>query len=151
MPGRRGAPRLLPVHCGEEPLQGHLHHLVSVRSSDLVGQPYIRTLNNDKDAADFGFLRFEVDRPVTVIVAHDARFPSPPSWLQFWRIRDDGLTVTDPNGPERVLYERDFPAGEIALGANRDPGMPEDLSMYSVIVVSRGAVPARANEWVRYE
>ncbi len=134
-----------------EPVYGdRTYEFAEPIADDLLWQPYIRTLNNDKDAVGIGFLRFEVDRPVTVVVAHDARFPSPPSWLRFWNKREDVLITTDTYGPERVLYERDFPAGVIRLGANRDPGMPENLSMYSVILAPRGPKPAMADEWLKY-
>jgi predicted outer membrane repeat protein len=119
---------------------------------DLLWQTYIRTLNDDKDATGYGFFQFDVDQPVTIVIAHDARYPSPPAWLRFWEKRDDTLTTTDTFGPERNLYQRDFPSGHIVLGANRDPGMPENLSMYSVVVLPRDPGPAGAGEhWPKFK
>ncbi len=118
---------------------------------DLLGQTYIRTLNADKDSMGWDFLILEADQPVRVIVAHDARFGSRPGWLRFWNRKEGILLTSDLNGPERFLYSRDYPAGRIHLGGNRDAGMETNLSMYSVVVLPRDPDPSRAADgWSLY-
>ncbi len=118
---------------------------------DLEGETCIRTLNDHKNSSGDDCLILEVDRPVTVYVAHDARFPNPPSWLQDWAKRDDQrLFTTDPEDEGRILYHKEFPAGTITLGGNVDPGTLAWQSMYCVIVVP-GEEPSRADEnWARF-
>jgi hypothetical protein len=117
---------------------------------DLDGQVCIRTLNNHKISSGDDWLVLEVDRAVTVFVAHDARFSNPPLWLQSWTKRDDMLYTTDTEGPERVLYQREFPAGSIELGGNINPGAITWNSMYSVIVVPIEDPTRAREEWVRF-
>ena len=78
-----------------------------------------------------------------MVVAHDARFETPPEWLRSWEKLEDLLYTDDwfafPR--DRVLYKKAFPAGTITLGGNRDLSMPLGLSMYSVILVSGGYKP----------
>jgi len=114
-------------------------------------QLLIRTLNDDKAFTEWNFLRFNVDRPVTVYVVYDARVNSPPWWLAWWPKLDDTLETTDTQGPGRVIYTRDFPPGRIILGPNRDPGMPGFHSMYNVIVAVRDEFPSAAEaNWEQY-
>jgi hypothetical protein len=101
--------------------------------SDLVGQIYIKTNNSDKDSTTLS-LSFNVNQPVTVVVALAGTITTPPKWLQGWTKRTDQLTTTDVN-KGRILYEESFNTGKITLGANRDSSMPTGNSMYSVIVL----------------
>jgi WD40 repeat protein len=118
----------------------------------LENQVYIRTLNNDKALTNWGVVKFSVDRPVTVYIAHDARFVSPPAWLSWWTKVDDWLMTDEDDSPERVLYRRDFNAGPIQLGPNRDANMPDWMSMYSVIIVPRPPDPTAAEApWNRFQ
>ena len=96
------------------------------------GQIYIRTLNNDKDKTGSGFLSFKVNKPVLVYLARDARITKLPSWMTGWTKSIDRI----PSGDGwRNLYFKQFPAGTVSLGGNRDSSMSTGTSMYSVILV----------------
>jgi hypothetical protein len=115
---------------------------------DLEGNVYIRTWNADKAIVEPDFLEFEVDVPCRIVVGHDVRFPAPPSWLAFWEKRADTL-VTDDN--EFALYSREFPYGTITLGSNRDAGMPDYISMYTVVIIPTGPRVTAARDWIHYK
>jgi hypothetical protein len=104
----------------------------------MQGAAFIQTANNDKAATNAAFLRFEVDRPVTVHVAHDVRIKSKPSWLTTFT--DTGMNLVTSDTTLR-LFARSFSGGTITLGGNASGGAS---SMYSVIVqpqVGSGASP----------
>ena len=113
-------------------------------------QNYIVTLNDDKNSTGDGFLSFEIDNPATVIVALDDRIDPPPAWLAGWEKRTWCLWTTDSNSG-RVLYARDFPAGLVTLGANREESMPTGPSMYSVVLISQGMTNVNSKNWMLYE
>ncbi len=114
---------------------------------DLDGNVYIRTWNTDKATIKPSFLEFEVDAPVKVVIGHDVRFPSPPAWLAFWEKRSDTL-LTDDN--EFALYTREFSEGLITLGSNRDAGMPDYISMYTIVIVPLPPDATAATDWIHY-
>lgn len=113
---------------------------------DLVGQILIQTCNNDRDSTT-NTLIFTVNQPVIVTLAIDPIITNPLYWMNNWSMRDDILMTTDPV-PERFLYEKQFNAGTISLGANYENGMIKYSSMYSVIIqsVTNNAV----KDWERY-
>ncbi len=111
--------------------------------AELAGQLCVRTANDDKDRTS-GW-RLTVNRPVDVVVAQDTRYGTAPAWLKGWTA--SGETLRSDDGVTRRLWQRRFGRGEIALGGNRDAGMPQDLSMYLVVLL-----PARsgAQAWALY-
>ncbi|MBN1866257.1 right-handed parallel beta-helix repeat-containing protein [Candidatus Sumerlaeota bacterium] len=115
---------------------------------EYEGQTYIRTANADKNATDGDFLSFDIDRAATVVVTRDARFTTRPSWMNGWNAVSGTLSTND-SSPSRNLYARDYPAGRVTLGSNRDVGMQSGLSMYNVIVVPD--VRTAAKDWILYE
>ncbi|MEM9056383.1 MAG: Ig-like domain-containing protein, partial [Pseudomonadota bacterium] len=81
---------------------------------DYAGLTYLRTANDDKLAGGDPFLTFTVDRPVTVYLGLDVR-AALPTWMQDWSNTGDQWITNDSSFD---LYEKSFPAGEIALGSN---------------------------------
>lgn len=114
--------------------------------AELANQPYIQTLNGDKDTTSSA-PSFTVGQPVRVIVALSEAITAPPQWLLGWMKRSDRLTTTDAVAG-RILYEKRFDAGQVTLGANHETGMPAGGSMYSIIIVP--AVNG-VRDWETYE
>ncbi|HBP86494.1 MAG TPA: hypothetical protein DD706_02220, partial [Nitrospiraceae bacterium] len=92
------------------------------------GARYIQTANNDKAATSSTFLRFTVNQPVSVYVAHGDRITSKPSWLSSFTNTGTKLVTSDATFS---LFVRSFPAGTITLGGNNSGGC---CSMYSVVI-----------------
>ena len=103
--------------------------------SKLYKKTYIRTREGDKDSTGTSFLSFDVNRDVTVYIAFDERYPTPPAWMASWSKVIDRLVTSDAKGPGRALYSKKFHAGRITLGGNRDSSMAMNKSMYNVIIV----------------
>jgi len=107
--------------------------------SALRGQTYIITANEDKCAQnESGFsLRFNVNTPVTIFIAHDDRYKTKPAWLSGFEKLSAGINLSALGGKYRYnLYRKDFPEGAITLGANIYSTCQNEGSfgMYSVIV-----------------
>jgi hypothetical protein len=118
----------------------------------LNGQAYIRALNNEKALSNSDFLAFDVNMPVTVYVALDARMTPRPGWLLEWDRFSKPLWTTDAFGSMRVLYySRSFPAGRVTLGPNSESGGLTYPSMYTVIIVPGLIGPnSAAEDWQLY-
>lgn len=103
--------------------------------ANMKGAGYIQTAMEDKAATTPGFLRFEVNQPVTVYVAHDSRITTKPAWLSTFSDTGQDLALSGHGDPFR-LYAQAFPAGTITLGGNAGSGR---YSMYSVIIQPEGS------------
>ena len=103
--------------------------------SSVQGAAYIQTANNDKAATTATFLRFTVNQPVSVSVAHDVRLTPKPSWLSTFTDTGENLVTSDTT---LRLFARTFPAGTITLGGNASGGSG---SMYAVIVQPQSPPP----------
>jgi lysophospholipase L1-like esterase len=80
---------------------------------------WIMTPNADRDTAATNYLRFAVDRPVTLYVAYDASANTLPSWMGgFQQVVGSTLATTNPAAPTLELYRKTYPAGAITLGGN---------------------------------
>jgi len=120
--------------------------------SVVSGNRYILTLNADKNSSGTDFLRFMINRPATIFVAHDIRFLHPPAWLGSWKRWGEALSTDDIGESKRRLFSKDVPAGQVTLGGNIDAGMDTDLSMYTVIVCPLLTEPAGSDRhWTLYE
>ncbi|HXV77667.1 MAG TPA: hypothetical protein VD788_15240, partial [Candidatus Polarisedimenticolaceae bacterium] len=98
----------------------------------LLGSTYIRTANDDKlSDGNVDFLSFDVNRDVTVFVAHDDRYTIKPGWLADFVDTGDNVVSTSTFS----LFRRDYPRGTIVLGGNVHPNEAEDNAMYTVIFV----------------
>ena len=96
----------------------------------VQGATYIQTANNDAARREGKHLRFDVNIPATVYVAHDERIQPKPAWLQDYTRTDLILKTTD--NPFR-LYKLDVLGGEVTLGGNvNNPS--NRASMYQVLV-----------------
>ena len=92
----------------------------------LEGQPYIQTLNNEKNVATNPYLAFSIDRKCRVYVAMADRTGPLPAWLAGWSRANMRLQTTDPN-PGRVLFFHDFPTGRVSLGPIAMPRCPSPI------------------------
>jgi len=93
---------------------------------------YIQTANGDKNMNDAASISFNVNGAVTVYVGFDISVSASdlPAWLQTWT--DSGAEV-QASHTEFLVYEKDFPAGQVVLGGNE-----VGFSMYTVLVTSQG-------------
>ena len=105
----------------------------------VAGSTYIKTANNDKTGTEADFLSFSVNQDVTVYVGYDNRATSLPDWLAGWASTNESVVTTDTS---LKLYSKDFPAGQISLGANRAQGASGAGSNYSVMILGKGPAPA---------
>jgi hypothetical protein len=94
----------------------------------VQGAVYIQTANDDKAVTTANFLSFEVNQPVTVYVAYDARITTKPAWLGTFTDTGKDFLTSDT---KLHLFARSFSAGTITLGGNASGG---GFSMYAVIV-----------------
>ena len=94
----------------------------------LAAATYIKTANNDKRSLGDNFLSFDVNRDVTVYVAHDIRITGTPSWLLNFTDTGNELATSDTTFR---IFSREFTAGTITLGGNEGGNKS---SMYIVIV-----------------
>ncbi len=110
--------------------------------SIVQGATYIQTANNDKVSkpGSTSFLSFNVDRAVTVYVAHDNRIAAP-KWLTSTFTRTSStITNTDFYGQQHLtVFKRSFPQGKVTLGSNVDK--TGNCNMYMVMIVGSGSTP----------
>jgi hypothetical protein len=112
--------------------------LVRVPSALRDGR-WIVTANGDRDDRSNDYLRFRVDRPVTVYVAYDAGAEHRPAWLAGFADGGAALTTTCPEAPVMRLYSRAFDPGEVMLGGNVAPPAVGADGQYVAIVVAQPA------------
>ena len=105
----------------------------------VAGSTYIKTANEDKIGTEADFLSFSVNQDVTVYVGYDNRATSLPDWLAGWASTNESVVTTDTS---LKLYSKDFPAGQISLGANRAQGASGAGSNHSVMILGKGPAPA---------
>ncbi len=108
----------------------------ALRNADVV-----RTFFHDRRDLDLR-ITFELKKPATVFIMHDARKPAP-AWLveNFTRTPhelESGPWFRSKDKSEyHVTYQvwrRDCPAGEVALGPSQDPGTGLRGAMYAIAV-----------------
>ena len=97
---------------------------------EYAGMTYIRTANDDKEATDEDFLTFDLSAPATLFVPYRHGSDLPP-WLSSWT--KSGNEVCGDGCSD--VYEKDFDAGTVTLGANKPGGAG---NMYSVFVDAGG-------------
>ena len=77
-----------------------------------------------------------------------------PGWLKNWKKLDDKITVMGDSHPNRILYARNFLAGKITLGGNRESNWPKGNSMYTVFLVPIGTIKGLnddVHDWTIYQ
>lgn len=118
-------------------------YVVNTIPKELDGALWIMTANDDKNSVGEDFLRFTVNVPVIVWLAHDSRGEEekggkPPEWLSAdkgWEKHPDmKIDVTDSNMGFFILWSKSFNKGEIKLGGNADPPAAGQGSNYIVIL-----------------
>ena len=130
----------------DKPVYLDRDYVWSVVAPELKGLTYIQTKNFHKYSTSYERkpdtyqLSFTVNQPVTVYVVHDSfrdNRAKKPFWLDTWNETSYLIQVSDPDESSRVVYSKDFDAGEITLWGNH--GTPanwrdENKSMYNVIL-----------------
>jgi lysophospholipase L1-like esterase len=107
---------------------------------------WIMTAAADYSVTGMEYLRFDVDRPVSVYVAYDSSASSLPQWLapasgSGFQSVGESIDLADQGGAVATLdlYRRSFSAGQITLGGNHaaDAGglTPNSGLNYLVVVV----------------
>lgn len=105
-------------------------YVVTAIAEELEGAMWIMTANDDKQAIGEDYLKFAVNRPVVVWLAHDSRqeeekVGTPPEWLSEdngWEKHPDmTMEVTDSNMGFFIFWSKEFEKGEIVLAGNGDP------------------------------
>ena len=96
---------------------------INSQPNELDGARTIKT-NNDSSNTSLDYLRFTVDRAVTVYIAYDAGATARPAWMSAYTATAlADITTSDPNGAAMQLYSRTFIAGStITLGGNSATG-----------------------------
>lgn len=102
---------------------------------ELKGETFIQTACSDAERTRGTALSFRLLYPSTVFLADDARGERPPAWArEGWKPLDVVLHTTDA---ERMkIYQREYPAGRVELGANSD-GVKARKGNYLVIIRPR--------------
>jgi len=99
----------------------------------LDGQTMVRCAMNDKNFSRADFLTIEIDRAATVYACHDARATELPAWLGdgTWKLMPEGVQTS--NSPYKV-YAKQYPAGKVVIGGNRDGNVKRAGASYFIIV-----------------
>ena len=106
--------------------------------SFLVGSKLINTANDDKSSKGEEFLTFNLNKDVSVFVAHWSSIKVTPKWLKESFQRTD--LVVNSGEDDYILYKKDFSAGKVSLGGNIETE-EEDHAMYSVIISEKLEIP----------
>lgn len=106
--------------------------------SFLSGAIIIKTANDDKLSNNKEFLKFSVNKKVSVFLAHDKNIKNTPIWLMTNFIKTN--LIISNGDVDYVLYKKDFPIGNVSLGGNVINDN-EDAGMYSVIVAEQTTIP----------
>jgi len=106
----------------------------------VVGLPFLRTANNDKNLQDTALIGFTVNQHSIVYVAHDDQYATKPGWLADFVDTGDNIVS---GGGTFSLWKKEFPAGTVTLGENAVSGSGNH-SMYSVIVETISGLTAEA-------
>ena len=105
--------------------------------ADYVGLPIIQTNLYDRSQTAEGFFTFTVNVPVKVYVLYQASVASPPDWLTDNFIANGDQVLNSMGGLFTWdVWENDYSAGSITLGANAAEGFASDVNiiMYGVVV-----------------
>jgi hypothetical protein len=125
-------------------------YTVASMSEEFEGATYISTAMEDGGSRDAEFITFEVEVPVVVWVGTDRRGEAekggtPPAWLsadEGWEEQPDMILQTIEGGTDfYFLRSKEFAAGEIALGGNRDDISVGQDPMY-VVFLTLGSLAA---------
>ncbi len=111
-------------------------YTLTALSPELLGQEWLQTANDDAHLRRLFHLRFSLCSPATVYVGFDQRAASLPPWLAdgSWTLTELTLTTSDEPASPLVVYARDFPAGMVTLGGNRQGGWNGARSHYVVVI-----------------
>lgn len=108
--------------------------------SFLQGSKLIKTANDDKSSKGENYLTFNVNKDVSVFVAHWSSIKVTPKWLRDSFQRTD--LIINSGEDDYILYKKDFSAGKVSLGGNIE-SEEEDHAMYSVIISEKLEIPEK--------
>ncbi len=98
----------------------------------LKNATYIKTSINDRTGTTNPFIRFTVNKDVTVCLAHDDRIDPKPPWLPFKNKTAAKLVI---GNKAMSIYARIYHAGKVVrLGGNEGD---INSNMYTIIIVER--------------
>jgi putative membrane-bound dehydrogenase-like protein len=103
----------------------------------LEGEAFLRTANDDAEREAGAALTFNLKYPATLYLADDVRGSQLPRWMAddtLWERTEWEIRTTDAD--RMRLYRRDYPAGKVELGGNRD-GLHGPKGNYLVVVVPK--------------
>ena len=131
--------RVLTLRAGI-PVYTDRNYRITTVPPVLQGEAFIQTACGDAERDSGVALEFTLRYPATVWLADDARPKQLPTWMrQGWMRTELVIETTDPK--RMNLYRRDFPAGPVKLGANRD-GVNQGKGNYLVIIQPKLLAPA---------
>ncbi len=112
--------QIAPLEGGQRIYVDRDYVLVDVPAV-FQGHSMIRTANDHKVLVGHA-VAFELGSAATVFVAYDRRLSNPPGWLGGFAKTGPALRVIELGHEDDVtvydVYRRDFPAGQVRLGAN---------------------------------
>ena len=148
-----------PYVVGEEGLEvGSVYHIdrtytIVSMSEELEGATFIRTALEDGLLRDEEFITFTVEVPIVVWVCTDRRGEeekggTPPGWLsadEGWVERPE-IVLEASDGDLGLFFVRskEFPAGEVVLGASAAPPAAGQDPNYIVILTGSSEAPVEA-------
>ncbi|TFF30391.1 glycosyl hydrolase [Mucilaginibacter psychrotolerans] len=100
----------------------------------LINAHLIKTANDDKISKLSSFVSFKISKPATVYVAYDPRATKLPGWLQGFTKATETLGIDDPKLASMDIYQKDYPAGTVLLGANLSDLATGALCQYVIVV-----------------
>ncbi len=111
---------------------------VFTRLGDYSGMSMLKTSNDDESATDSSFLQFSLTNAARVHVLYDTRADSLPAWLATWSETSD---IVETDDADYRVYFREFPEGEVTLGANQR-SVTGARSMYTVLIAPITSTPS---------
>jgi LmbE family N-acetylglucosaminyl deacetylase len=107
-------------------------------SAGLAGGILIKTANDDKNVTTANHLTFTPSAASTVYVAFDKRATRLPGWIDgTWRLTGESFTSNGDGAASPMgVYAKNFAAGQVRLGGNKQSPAAGASSCYVVIVVA---------------
>ncbi|MEL0095175.1 MAG: PVC-type heme-binding CxxCH protein [Planctomycetaceae bacterium] len=102
---------------GQRPYTDRAYQITAI-SPELTNTVLLRTPNDDAEEIRKTLVTVELVMPTTVYIGHDKRI-APPRWLDSWDATNEVLATNDTTFK---VFRTVAPAGELALGPNRDTG-----------------------------
>ena len=122
---------LVPLRLGVDVFTDRDYEYESIPTF-LEGAIALKAANDDKHNTKTGFISFQVNVPVILYVAHDARIKNKPGWMSPFRATGEEVGMSER---PVALWVREYPAGVIRLGGN---GGHRSTNTYMVFILAAG-------------